>query len=274
MSSHIDPEITAYYEHAQEESRLQQGVFQLEELRTRELIQRHVSPGLKTILDVGGAAGAYAFWLADFGHAVHLIDPMEPLVDEANRRNSTAIVKLASCRVGDAREIPFEDQSADIVLLLGPLYHLVNASDRLRAIQEAARVLAPGGLLIAAGISRCASALDGLARELLDDPAFGMIVARDIEDGQHRNPTGRVDYFTTAYFHRAQDLRAEVEHASFEILGLYGIEGPGWLLSDFPERWRDENRRETILHAARILESVPEVIGCSAHLLVVGRKRP
>jgi hypothetical protein len=103
----------------------------------------------------------------------------------------------------------------------------------------------------------------------LDEPAFERMVARDLEDGQHRNTTDRLDYFTTAYFHRAQDLSAELEQASFEIRGLYGIEGPGWLLADFPERWRDPNRRELILHAARMLESVPEIIGSSAHLLVV-----
>jgi ubiquinone/menaquinone biosynthesis C-methylase UbiE len=75
------------------------------------------------------------------------------------------------------------EQSADVVLLLGPLYHLIEAADRRKALQEAYRVLVPGGLLFAAAISRFASALDGLAQDLFADPVFDQIVQRDIADG-------------------------------------------------------------------------------------------
>src|SRR5205823_14844698 len=79
---------------------------------------------------------------------------------------------LAEARVGDARALSDADASADGVLLLGPLYHLVSAADRIRALSEARRVLRPGGVLVAAAISRHASLLDGLTRGLVDDPAF------------------------------------------------------------------------------------------------------
>jgi SAM-dependent methyltransferase len=159
-----------------------------------------------------------------------------------------------------------------MVLLLGPLYHLVQERDRQAALSEALRVLSPGGVLIAAGISRCGSALDGLARELLRDSEFARIVERDLLDGHHQNPTQRLDYFTTAYFHRPEDLRREVIDAGFDVEGLYGIEGPGWILPDLEERLKDRERREMLLQVARLLESEPSVLGCSAHLMVVGRK--
>jgi hypothetical protein len=133
-------------------------------------------------------------------------------------------------------------------------------------------VLRPGGVLIAAGIARWASALDGLAREMLADRAFAGIVERDLLDGHHSNPTNRLDYFTTAYFHRPEDLRREVIGAGFDVEGLYGVEGPGWILPDLAERWNDPERREIILCAARMFESEPSVLGFSAHLIVVGRK--
>ena len=135
------------------------------------------------------------------------------------------------------------------------------------------RVLRDDGVLVVAGISRWASALDGLSRELLGDPQFTGIVQRDVIDGQHQNPTDRIDYFTTAYFHRPEDLRAEVMEAGFDVAGLYGVEGPGWILPDFVDRWNEPQRRETVLQVARLLESEPSVIGCSAHLIVVGRKK-
>jgi ubiquinone/menaquinone biosynthesis C-methylase UbiE len=271
-SVHIDPAIRSYYERSPEETRLELGPSQLEQRRTRELIVRHAPPPPATVLDVGGAAGAYAFWLAERGYDVHLIDAVPRLIDVARRRNDGAGSPLASCRVGDARALPAGDTSADLVLLLGPLYHLSKAEDRHAALSEARRVLKPAGVLVAAGISRWASALDGLSRELFLDPMFARIVERDLADGNHVNPTDQLHYFTTAYFHRPDELRDEVGEAGFDVLALYGIEGPGWILPDFGERWKDSARREILLQVARALEAEPAVIGCSAHLLAVGRK--
>jgi len=268
----IDPAIRAYYESAPEESRLELGPFRLEELRTRELIVRHAPPPPAAVLDVGGAAGAYAFWLAELGYEVRLIDAVSRLVEVARARNEQATRRLATCSVGDARALAEPDGSAAMVLLLGPLYHLVESGDRHAALAEAARVLKPGGVLVAAGISRYASALDGLSRELLLDEQFAGIMEGDLRDGHHRNPTRRIDYFTTAYFHRPEELRAEVAEAGFVVEGLYGIEGPGGILPDFSDRWNDPRRREILLRVARALESEPSVLGSSAHLLAVGRK--
>lgn len=267
----IDPAIADFYHRTPEEDRLQQGAFILEELRTRELIERHAPPPPATVLDIGGAAGAYALWLAEAGYAVHLVDPVQRLVEQAERRSAAYRRPLASCRVGDARALAFPDGSADIVLLLGPLYHLTESADRSRALGEARRVLRPGGRLFAAAISRWASALDGLSRDLFRDPRFAAIVEQDLRDGRHRNTTERLDYFTTAYFHRPDELRAEVVEAGFMIDGEYGIEGPGWMLPDVAERLADPDRRAHLLQVARQLELEPAILGVSAHLLVVAR---
>lgn len=268
----FDATIAAYYDQAPEETRLDASPFQLEALRTRELIVRHAPPPPATVLDVGGAAGAYAAWLAEAGYAVHLLDAAPRLVAEARRRSMGLTRPLASCEVGDARALPFPSASADVVLLLGPLYHLTAEGDRARALGEAARVLRPGGLLCAAGISRWASALDGLARDLYADARFAAIVERDLRDGQHRNPTERLDYFTTAYFHRPEELRNEVVRAGLAVTGLYGVEGPAWILPDLGERWADARRRDDLVRLARALESEASLLGASAHLLVTARK--
>jgi ubiquinone/menaquinone biosynthesis C-methylase UbiE len=268
----VDRDIADFYQRTPEEARLQQGPFQLEEARTRELIQRFAPPPPAVVLDVGGAAGAYALWLAEAGYTVHLVDAAPRLVAEAERRSLAARRPLASCRVGDARALGLPDQTADVVLLLGPLYHLIDPNDRARAVGEAVRVLKPGGRLFAAAISRWASALDGLARELLQDPRFRLIVERDLRDGQHRNPTERLDYFTTAYFHRPEELGAEVRGGRLMLDGVFGVEGPGWILPDIVERMQDADRRETLLAVARMLETEPAVVGCSAHLLAVAQR--
>jgi ubiquinone/menaquinone biosynthesis C-methylase UbiE len=271
-SNGFDPVIADFYDRTPEETRLEHGPFRLEEARTRELIQRFAPPPPATVLDVGGAAGAYALWLAAAGYTVHLMDAAPRLVAEAERRSSLAERPLASCRIGDARALDVPDATAHIVLLLGPLYHLTEASDRARALNEASRVLKPGGWLFAAAISRYASALDGLARNLLDDPRFERIVNRDLRDGQHRNPTDRPDYFTTAYFHRPDELAKEIQGAGLTLQGVYGIEGPGWILPDIVERMADPQRREALLRVAGMLESESTVVGTSAHLLAVGQR--
>jgi ubiquinone/menaquinone biosynthesis C-methylase UbiE len=263
----LDPAIADYYDRAPEESRLEHGAFRLEQARTRELIERHAPPPPATVLDVGGAAGAYALWLASTGYDVHLVDPVPRLVSEASRRSEAATHHLASCRVGDARALDFPDAVADLVLMLGPLYHLTERTDRVRALGEGRRVLRTGGHLLLAAISRSASALDGLSRGLFADPRFGAIVTRDLRDGQHRNSTERLDYFTTAYFHRPDELAGELVDAGLAVQGIYGIEGPGWLFPDIAERMQDDRRRTEILHVARLLESEPSVIGASAHIM-------
>jgi len=268
----FDPAIGAFYDQWAEETRHLQGVFQLEALRTRELITRFAPRPPATILDVGGAAGVYALWLAAQGYTVHLLDPVRRLVGEARRQAEASSVRLASAEVGDARALPYDDASADCVLLLGPMYHLVEAADRARAVSEAARVLKPRGLLFAACITRWASLLDGLARDYLGDIQFAAMVEEDLNTGQHRNPTGQVEYFTTAYFHTPDQFAAELGHSDLRLRGLFGLEGPAGLVGDFDERWADPRKREDLVRAARKVESEPSLFGLSAHLVGIVAK--
>jgi hypothetical protein len=156
----------------------------------------------------------------------------------------------------------------DAVLLLGPLYHLTERSDRVRALEQARRAAAPDAPILAAGISRFASTLDGLVRGFLGDPEFLAVVERDLATGQHRKPTDRPGWFTTAYFHRPEELAEEAADAGLVVDAVLGVEGPGWLL---PDAWDDLERREQVLFAARAVEREPSMLGLGAHLLVVAR---
>jgi len=266
-------EILGFYTAADEASRLRTGWFQLEQARTEELILRHLPPPPATIVDAGGGAGAYACWLAARGYQVHLIDPVPKHVEQAQAASGGQPEHpLASAEVGDARQLPHGDASADAVLLLGPLYHLVEKEERLACLREARRVLRPGGLVWGAGISRFASLLDSLSHGFFGDPAFAPIVARDLEDGQHRNPTGNPLYFTDAYLHRPGELSREFLAAGFQIVELAAIEGPGWIARDFDRLWNDPAQRERLLAVVRKVEKEPSVLGASSHIMAIGRK--
>jgi SAM-dependent methyltransferase len=267
----LDPEIAAHYGGVDEGRRL--GPFDLERVRTWELLGRFLPPPPAVVLDVGGAAGVYALPLAERGYQVHLVDPVAGHVEQARRASQgQPAAPLAGAAVGDARRLAHPDGGADAVLLLGPLYHLTERADRLRALAEARRVLRPGGVVAAAAISRFASTCDGLLRGYLDDPAFAAIVAGDLRDGQHRNPTGRPEWFTTAYFHLPDELGREVAEAGLRLEALLAVEGPAWLLPDVAGRLADPARRETVLAAIRAVETEPSLLGVSAHLLAVARR--
>jgi len=268
----LRPEIRSYYENAPEHERLNTGSFRLEFERTKELLLERLPAVPATILDVGGGSGPYASWLADLGYEVHLIDPVSTLLEHAQNRNKMAARPIASCIIGDARSLNSKADSADAVLELGPLYHLVEHGDRLLALREAFRVLRPGGHVFAAAISWFASALDGLSRDYLADEEFRALVTSDLLNGIHRNEKGVLEYFTTAKFHRPDELKDELCEAGFVNVAVFGIEGPGWLFPDFEDRWKDTRKQKDLMTIARALESEPSIQGASAHFLAVGTK--
>jgi ubiquinone/menaquinone biosynthesis C-methylase UbiE len=271
----LDAEILAHYqeEGVERDRLLGGGAGRLEYLRTRELLARYLPPPPATVLDVGGGAGVYALPLAREGYSVHLIDAVPLHVDQAKEESALQQDSpLASAQVGDARRLVWDDKSVDAVLLLGPLYHLTSRHDRLQALKEAYRVVRPGGVVVAAAISRFASTYDGLLRGFLEDARFQDIVERDVREGQHRNPTGRPGWFTTAYFHFPEELRNEATEAGLSVEALVGIEGPAWILPDLDSWLEDPQRRSRLLETIRRVETEPSLLGASAHLLVVGHR--
>ncbi len=260
--------VLRHYRMIREEQRLAVGLDQLELVRTQEILRRHLPPPPARVLDVGGATGVHASWLAGDGYRVHVVD-LAPRHVEMVRSELGSLGVTAD--LGDARNLDLADCSFDVVLLLGPLYHLNDGADRHRALREAIRVAGPGGLLAVAAISRFASLFDGLARGFLFDPAFRRIADQDLADGQHRNPDERPEWFTTAYFHHPDALRRELEAVGLSVVDLVGVEGLAGWLGHLSDAWDSARGREAILHAARAVESEPTLLGLSAHLLAVTR---
>jgi ubiquinone/menaquinone biosynthesis C-methylase UbiE len=265
----IPKEIEAHYLQGGESERLSNEWGELERFRTQAILARHLPPAPAVILDVGGAAGAYAFPLGKQGYEVHLIDPVELHLEQARSYAKTSGLTLASITQGDARQLDFPTNSADAVFLLGPLYHLTERSDRLQAVQEARRILRPRGVLFAASISRFASLMDGLSRGFFRDAQFRKIVEEDLTHGLHRNPTNHSAYFTTSYFHRPEELAAEVRAAGFADIQILAIEGPVWSTAMFRDAWNDAVQRQKLLEFLSLIEGEPSIQGASAHIMAV-----
>lgn len=273
MPESLSDNFYEYYKLGREQGRLQEGVGELERLRTQEIITRYI-PKSGSVLDVGGGAGVYALWLARRGYDVYLVDIVDLHIQQALLASTKQVnAPLKSAKLGDARQLDVEDTSFDAVLLLGPLYHLTDKSERLQALGEAHRVLKDNGVVISVCITRFASFLSGLKRGL-DDPNFVEIIQHDLEDGQHRNPNPMESpvYFTTAYFHHPTELAEEMVQAGFNCKATIMVEGPVWMGEKFDEIWSNPDQREVMLDMLRQIESEQSLFGASPHLIVIGEK--
>jgi SAM-dependent methyltransferase len=260
-------EVLAYYRRGGERSRLSAGPGRLEFLRTWDVLIRVLPPAPAGVLDVGGATGWYAEPLVESGYRVHVVDPVpEHVAESAARPGVTAAV-------GDARALPAADRSADAVLLLGPLYHLLDRADRVAAWREAARVARSGGVVVAATISRFASTLDGFARGFLADPRFRPLVERVLVSGVHRNPHPELHWFTSAYFHRPGETLEEAAEAGLRGARMVSVEGPLWILGPrLDELLADPPMTELMLEMLRRLENEPSLFGASSHQLTIAHR--
>lgn len=221
------------------------------------------------MLDVGGGSGIYAELLAERGYTVTLVEPVSLHLERARAR--AGLPPRFEVVLGDARDLPSADEAFDSVLLLDPLYHLGERQDRVRAFAEAFRVCRPGGLVVAAAIARYAPLLDMTRRGRLAESGVAANVRSEVTSGRRVPRERRRSPFPDAYFHRPDELEAEVHEAGLVAEGVYGIEGPGWLVDDdlLSRQLDDPSYLDEILADARTVETSLSAI--SAHLLTARR---
>ncbi len=264
----LRPEIVDYYRQGGERDRLATGAGRLEFLRTWDVLARVLPAPPATVLDVGGATGVYAEPLARAGYRVRLVDPVpEHVAEAASRPGVTATM-------GDARALPAADRSADAVLLLGPLYHLLERADRVAVWREAARVVRPGGVVVGATISRFASLFDGFVKDYFSDARFRPLVDRVLVDGVHHNADASRTWFTSAYFHHPDELAGEVTQAGLVVRRRVAVEGPLWMTGPrLTEILASRELTALLLEMLRGVEDEPSLLGVSSHLLTVAGHR-
>jgi SAM-dependent methyltransferase len=164
--------------------------------------------------------------------------------------------------VGDARRLPADDLTADAVLLLGPLYHLPEETDRALALAEAVRLLRPGGVAVVAALPRWGRVLVRAAAGHLGDQAWHEHTLATMRDGRVH---GGDDWDDAAYLHDTRELEAELHTAGLHQVQVVGVEGPvgAWAR-------RDSALNADALEIARVAETA--MAEASIHLLACGTK--
>lgn len=242
---------------------------------TCHTLARYLPAGAR-VLDLGGGPGRYTRWLAERGHQVVLADLSPSLLEIARVRlaQSAASAHVEAIVEADARDLSrWADGSFDVVLALGPFYHLPDPVDRDRAAGEVARVLRPGGLAFVALMPRYSFLRRTLAlsdeRHRLAQPDF---VARVLGDGVFVNDVpGR---FTGAYGVRPAEVAPFFEEHGFATRELLACEG---IVADL-----QDTLAEVIAHEPSVARTVldlvietaadPSILGMSAHLLYIGAR--
>ncbi len=279
----IDEKVLAAYNAGIEKNRLRQGLGLIEFERTKELLREYLpqsqgtEPNKTVVYDIGGGYGEYAYYLTSLGYEVELFDLSPTNISMSHDLEPEYGVSLRCAEVADARSIGRADESASAILLLGPLYHIVQPEERKLCLQECLRLLKPHGVLFTAAITRYATTLWALTsyhkNELLDDPAFYHMLEHEVRTGHHIPPeNSRYRGMGRSYFHLPGELKSEVEEAGFQDVQVHGVIGPGWLAQNIDEVWGDPMKRESIMRLVRLCDKEDSIMGLSTHLLGIGRK--
>lgn len=203
---------------------------------------------------------------------MHLADVSERLLQATRQKLRSAGLDgqiLSARRESALRLASLDDASVDVVLLLGPLYHLRSPDDRRACVHESARILKPGGTLVAAGINRL-SYLRELLRELplsaVERRAFhDRYLADGNLDPEHAAPIGY------AHMTNVGEFRALFE-GIFQEQALVGVES---FSTTAQKHFRELPAAETEawLDLIEATSRTPEGLAQSDHFLFVGKKR-
>jgi len=141
-----EEKLIEYYNKFNEDKRLNTKHGQVEFLTAMKYIHNYLKPNDK-ILDVGAGTGKYSITLYNEGYDVTAVELVKHnlRVLQKNEPNIKAYQGNATC-------LKFNDNSFDIVLLFGPMYHLISEEDKIKALKEAKRVVKKDGLIF---ISYC-----------------------------------------------------------------------------------------------------------------------
>lgn len=227
-------------------------------------------PSQGSILEIGAATGRYTLELAKRGYKLTAVDVSAVLIERCMKRIADQrLEKQVHFIVTDARNLDgVMEEDFDIVLLMGPLYHLVVEADRKKALKEASDRLRTGGILFSSFISRF-----GIMSDLMKDNP-GWIENQEevrsvLEKGKSPDDFPRGGF--RGYFAKVSEIAPLHEAIGFETLKVAGIE-PVISADDESYNKLQGKQRQLWLDLLYEISSEESILGASRHILYIGRK--
>ena len=221
-------------------------------------LRRFLKPGYR-LLDIGAGTGRYTSALMAEGYEVKAVELVRRNIDVFLKRKPTADVVQ-----GDARHMPFvPTASADVTLLLGPLYHLIGDDEKLKALKEAKRVTKPGGLIFVAYLMNEYSILS----YCFDEDRIGGLLDRGVVD-QNFHIQAQADELYD--YVRLEDINRLDENAGLERVTIFSPDGASDYMRTRLNRMSDETFAHFIAYQKSISERA-DLIGAGSHVVDVVR---
>ena len=279
-----------YYRHFDENNRLRNdNSGKLEFLMTMRILEMNLPPVQVTettggadsdsvneisILDLGGGAGVYSFPLAKKGYKVTLADLSETLLAQANKQKEEEVVQnLISCDQVNATDLScYEDQSFDVVLLFGPLYHLTEKAEREKCISEVGRILKKGGKIFASFIPHLSGSIALVQRFCWSPDQVDINTLEEcFESGKFKNLSDKG--FQEGYYPASEEIENLFSANCFEKIMLRSIRGFGYEKEDVIFKFKNKNVFSKILDLIDSTAEDKSIIEMCGHAMYVGVKK-
>lgn len=221
-------------------------------------LHRFLKPGAQ-LLDIGAGTGRYTSALMAEGYDVKAVELVKRNIQVFLDREPTANVVQ-----GDARDMPFiPTASADITLLLGPLYHLIGDEEKLKALNEAKRVTKPGGLIFVAYLMNEYSILS----YCFDEDRIGDLLERGLVDHHFHIQAQQDELYD---YVRIDDINRLNKNAGLERVTIFSPDGA----SDYMRTRLNRMSEEAFAHFIeyqKIISERADLIGAGSHVVDVVR---
>lgn len=257
-------EIEYWYDHEYDEwERLNRHKIEFD--ITKRYLDDFIKEKNQEILDIGGGPGRYPIYLAEKGHQVTLLDLSKKNIEIAKQKSFEKGITLEGYIHGNALELEGIESQYDVILLMGPLYHLLKESERRKAVGGALKLLKPNGILIATFISSYAPIQDHIMNLYPIESVQGILGY--LQNGENKGGKG----FTTSYFTNPNEAREFMNSFGLKELTFAGIEN---ILAYKEEEITslEESEYEKWIEIGYRLSTDVHLLGTSLHLLYIGRK--
>jgi len=263
-------DIASYYNHNTEQEHQRLERHRLEYDVTWRHFEKYLPPE-GSILEIGAATGRYTVELARRGYTITAVDMSVALLNECMKNVAAeGLSERVQFVMADARDLSqVVLETFDVVLLMGPLYHLVLETDRKLALRQARERLRENGLIFSSFISRY-----GILGELMKKVPEWIENQAEVRSVMNmgRDPNDHPQGGFRGYFVKVDEAVAMHETAGFETLALAGVE-PAISACDEIYNQLEGKPRELWLDLLYEVSTEPSIIGASRHLLYAGRKR-
>lgn len=249
--------VNAIYNVFNENTRLSSKATQIEFLTTIRNIEKFLEPGMK-ILDLGAGCGEYSLYFARKGFDVTAIELVEKHVNEIKDKCTNSNLKVFQGNALDLTHI--KNESFDIVLCFGPIYHLSKFEDRIKCISEVKRVCKNNGKMFFAFIS---NDMVIVTETMCYNPNFLK------GDSYNHESLKLINY--PFVFHTVDQCRDLLKNSNLSIISEIAADGLSELLADKINNMDEEDYNLWLNYHYHCSEK-PEFLGCSNHLLFIAEK--